>query len=378
MSVGRLLDCRHGDNIINTPQLNQEQITNWFRFMRHLDANGIATVVATQTNNGGTGEDFHDQTNPLGENSFIYTEFDQGVARFGILVQFADAGSFGASPGNPALLQDSASLDGIGIQMAWREDGTSPWGGTTNDDGLDTKGTPVWTAGGSTVHVFPRSNNPGPPLGDHNTNKENMMRVGADDATGFSRHHWVANENGLFTLSSVSDNSEYTASYLGRYTPRTGLAALTQPYCAISHNAGSLMWDSGSGVLWGSTTGGTSFEGGIVGRLSEGVARMSINFSPTAQDDVAYQPNQLIVPNEFEGSRLTVFQREVVSSLCGYVDPELFFILYNSTANQTNAAASRAYLGTATQAARKWAINWDGGAPPTSNNTRLGRLSYTA
>ena len=179
MAIARQLDVRLGDGVITFPEHNQEHYVAWVNFFRHCETNGLCTVVASQYGSGGTGEDFHDQANPAGENAFTYAEWDAGTLRFGVLVQWADASNFGSSPGNPALLSDT-TFDGVGLQMAFREDGTSPWSGTTNDNGADSKGTPVWTPGTSTVHVFPRSNNPGPPIGDHNTHKENMARAGVD------------------------------------------------------------------------------------------------------------------------------------------------------------------------------------------------------
>lgn len=381
MAIARQLDVRLGDGIIVAPNRNQENYVAWVNFIRHCASNGLCTVVASQYGSGGTGEDFHDQANPAGENAFIYAEWDAGVLRFGVLVQWADSSSFGASPGNPGLLDASSTVDGVGFQMAFREDGTSPWNGTTNDNGADSKGTPVWTPGGSTVHVFPRSNNPGPPAGSHNTNKENCTRGGDDLAVAnFSRAHWVANEDGIFYLHDDNDDGVYTAGYMGRYTPRTGLSAITFPYVMINQQDTNGFWPGGSSNLWGDTAGNDNEQGGIVGIPSDGVMQAAISFPSSGAHHAAYQPNNLISPNEFEGGRIAVFQRESVGGtlgLAGYLPEELISHFYNTANHNTNAAADRAYIGENTIATRKWGISWDGGAVPGTNNTRTGRLSFT-
>lgn len=378
MAIARLLDCRLGDGVITAPNTNQEHYVNWVRFIRHCETNGLCTVIASQYGSGGTGEDFHDQANPAGENAFTYAEWGAGSLTFGILVQWADGSNFGTSPGDPALNDDSQFADGVAVAMAFREDGGSPWNGTTGDTGANTKGTPVWTAGVSTLHVFPRSNNPGPPLGDHDTNKENMLRVGQDFVSNFARCHFVANEDGIFSMFDNGDGGDYRGCcYMGRYTPRTGLGGvLTFPYCVI-RDTGALMWSGGSGAVYGGTDGNDSENGGIVGLPADGVMNAAISFPSSGSHNAAYQPNNLISPNEYEGGRFAVFQRETTLGLAGYLPTELLAHFYGTANLNTNAAADRAYIGDNTVNARKWGISWDGGAVPGTNTTRTGRLSFT-
>jgi hypothetical protein len=372
MSIARLLDVRHGDGVIVAPNLNQEHYVNWVRFLRHCNANGLCSIVASNYGSGGTGEDFHDGANPAGENAWIYAEFLGGAQRFGILVQWADASSFGSAPGNPGRIAGSTS-DGVAVAMALVDDGSSPWAGTTNDNGADTKGDPVWTPGTSTVFVFPRSNAPG---GAHNTSRENMCRVGLDDTSGYSRAHWAANENGIVQLFSVDDGGSYVAMYAGRYTPRSGLTALTRPYCMV-YNQSSSFWEIGDSTVYGSTAGNTVREGGIVGRVADDVMSAAIDVVQAGQHVALYQPNQLITPQEFEGGAIAVYQREALTSLAGFLPTGLLFAVFNATNHQTDAAATKAYLGITTQAAYKWAVSWDGSSPPGTVNDRLGRLSFT-
>ena len=373
MGIARLLDVRHTSGVAST--LNQEHYTNWVRFLRHCATNSLCTIVASNFgDNGGagTGEDYHDDPNPSLDNAFTYAEFDQGTQLFGILVQWADGVNFGNSPGNPGKI-DAGTLDGVAVSIAFREDGTSPWGGTVGDTGVNTKGATVWTAGGSTVHAFPRSNSTG---GAHNTNKENMRRV-ADDTSSNSRGHWVANENGLFHIFSVADGGFYTGMYMGRYTPRTDLAGLTQPYCMV-HSSTTGFWVVGAVNIYGSLAGTSGVRGGgIVARVSDGVKLLAVDISTAGQFDTLYQPNNLIAPNDFEGGAISIFQRETINSLAGFLPTELVAVFFNTANHNTNAAATTAYMGHTTTAINKWGISWDGGAVPGTNNTRVGRLSFT-
>lgn len=378
MSIARLLDVRNGDGIIGAPNLNQEHYIQWVRFIRHCETNGLCTVVASHYGTSGTGEDFHDGANPADDNAFIYAEWDAGVKRFGVLVQWADEESWGAS-GGPATMDASTVTDGVGVQMAFREDGSSPWAGTTNDDGSDTKGTvpntgPVWTPGSSIVHVFPRSNNPGPPVGSHNTDKQNHTRVGLDDVTGFARMHFVANEDGIFQLFSNLDDGNYTGIYVGRYIVRSGLT-LTNPYIMVTAEA-SVFWALSSSNPYGGTAGNNTQNGGIVANTADGVRDAALSINNAGAHESVYQPNNLVSPAEFELAPITVFQRETTPGLAGFLPTELVSCVQGASSHNTNAAADLAYIGDSDASDRKWAISWDGGAVPGTNNTRTGRLSF--
>jgi len=82
-----------------------------------------------------------------------------------VLIQWADTDTFGASPGDPGQITGSTN-DGVGMQLAWMLNGSSPWMGTTDTNGADTKGTPVWHPD---AMVLPAPNNR---VGEFDTNRE--------------------------------------------------------------------------------------------------------------------------------------------------------------------------------------------------------------
>lgn len=131
----------------------------------------------------------------------------------------------------------------MGISMAFREDGDNPWNGTMNNNGLDTPGDPiVWTeadlgSGASTVHAFPRSNNPG---GSYNTDKDNLQALGAEQFRTwdipYAYFHGIADADNfaIFITSQYGlkegDSPDYFATWmfgLGESKP----GALVDPYC---------------------------------------------------------------------------------------------------------------------------------------------------
>jgi hypothetical protein len=156
------------------------------QFFDHLCTAGGGNIMTRLASNyaGGTGFDYPGGSNPigyvralglwkmntstlrpgggsaLGEVYILLTGHDENVGTWNIVGTGGDT-----------------SCDGeVMISMAFREDGGNPslvegsGGGAPNDDGLDVlpSSGPIWDAGASTVHVFPRTNNPG---GSYDTNK---------------------------------------------------------------------------------------------------------------------------------------------------------------------------------------------------------------
>ncbi len=142
----------------------------------------------------GTGTGYWDQANPMGNHAWAAFEFTLGSPSFWIFMQwgattgatgggsgeqgyftsqaFGLSGSGGqasGSLGNPYASDASnigghtaltvaghTRLAGCGISVAFMNDGSSPWNGTINNNGADTKGAPLWKA---SAMAFPRANN---------------------------------------------------------------------------------------------------------------------------------------------------------------------------------------------------------------------------
>ena len=382
MALARQLDMKIGDGLISTPDLNQNLYISFVKFIRYCESQGLCTVIASYWGTAGTGEDYHDEANPAGENAFICAAWDSGAHTFYVYAQWADTASFSG-----VLVAGSAATDGLGIAMAFRDDGGNPWNGTSNDDGADTKGSPLWTDGTDTARVFPRSNATG---GSHATNKNNLVQFsdqgGGSQAIG--RYQFAANADSIVMFGDVNEDSLYDkALYMGKYTPRTGLESLiTLPYVMIEDHAGS-SGEWGFGVAYGGTAGSASRNGGILVLPVNDVMDFQVNVPQAGQVSTSFQPNQIISPNEYESTPYSVFAYESGKTggtdntgafgLAGFIEIELMSAIYNSSTNQKNAAGDYAYFGDTTIAARKWVFPWDGDAPPGSGTSREGRQSYT-
>lgn len=364
-TITGLVDARVGDGASQSAALNnQEAFTVIYNYL-----NSKYTRVSSNFGSSGTGFDFHDGTNPSGENAWAVFTADSASVPFDILIQWADVNSFGSSPGNPGLLQGSI-VDGVGIMAAFREDGTSPWGGTTDDDGADTKGSTVWTPGTSTLHVLGRSNTTG---GSHATNKENTFSL-CDVATvgGFGRIHCVGDDDGLVIMTDHDDDGDYQGLYLGAYAPRTGLS-INFPLCLIVNpDTTPVFWATGANNTFGSTTGNQQMEGGMVGRdESSGVRGLSVNTNIGAFE-TAFQPNNQLASPELDASEIAILHRETQQGLSGFVPSALMAAVFNVNNHEVNAGGTRAYLAETTVAALKWSIAWGGGNPPGTNTNRSG------
>ncbi len=142
----------------------------------------------------GTGTAYWDQPNPMGNHAWAAFEFTLGSPAFWLFIQwgattgtgggasgeqgwntnqaFGLSGSGGqasGSIGNPyttfaANIGNHTSLTvaghtrlaGCGLSTAFMNDGSSPWNGTTNNNGADTKGSTLWKFD---AMAFPRANN---------------------------------------------------------------------------------------------------------------------------------------------------------------------------------------------------------------------------
>jgi hypothetical protein len=347
----------------------QEQFKILYDFLQLMVAAGHCTRIALQYGSGGTGTDFHDGANPFGENAFaVYTwGSGAGTAR-DIMIQWASASAFGASPGNPGAVNGGTG-DGVGIVMATREDGTSPWAGGTADDGSDTKAATVWTAGGSALHVIDLANTTG---GTYATNHENCLRVTNDTPVNM-RMHVVGDADNIAVLSSESDDGNYSCLTLGRYSVRPGFSG-PNPLYSLS-NMTDLMWTE---VGYGTGGGTLTREGGILGRSgADEVAQiriLEVLFAQLLND--TYQPNQQIVPAELDGVTPQLgYNNAIRYGYVGKPDGLVLAVFFTDLNHAVDPSASRAYMAVTGGSALRWGIPWDGGAAPGVGVTRAGRQS---
>ena len=335
------------------------------KFFDQMVTAGHCTIHASNYGSGGTGFDYYDESNPAGENAFFVVSFDDAATPFYVLVQWANDNAFGNSPGNPGRMNGSTSIDGVGFTVAFREDGGDPWNGDSDADGTDNKGATVWTAGGSTLHVLDLSNSPG---GTYATNKENMQELVADAGLTTSRMHIVGDADGFFLAHDNNDDGSYRAAYAGAYTPLSGVT-VAHPYVMVTNAGGANgFWATTSD--FGTTTGNGADEGAVMGK-DDDVQTVRMRTSDLLAS--AWQPNNQRDTVAHDGSAIHLVARDNNPGWVGYIPTALVSVNVNAPSHQTNAAATLAYIGSATQSDEKWAIAWDTGNPPGTINDRDGR-----
>lgn len=348
----------------------QEQFKILFDFMEAMVTAGHMTRRALQWGNGGTGTDFWDGANPFGENAFAVYSWGSGAGTArDILIQWATSDAFGASPGDPAAINGGTG-DGVGIAMATREDGGSPWNGSFDNDGTDSKGTPVWAPGSSVVHGIDFAHSS---VGSFQTNLENCIRVALDSPNAM-RMHIVGDQDNIAIFSSETDDGSYRCCTLGRFVPRSGWSGPNPLY--VMSEMQTTAWGN---TTYGSSTGTATREGGVLGRLSgDGVGQLRIGevqYTNFLND--TYQPNLQINPQELDGmTPLLVYGSASRPGLVGSFDGAVVAVVFSDLNQSVSPLADQAYVGDAAAiSTRRWVLPWDGGTAPGVGATRAGRQS---
>lgn len=155
-------------------------------------------------------------------------EFTNAIKKFWVYITYA--------PGYIDYTSTTAST--VGISIAMKEDGTSPWTGSTNNNGSDSESSPKWSKGTSRLAVFPI------------LNEERGQRVSTKDACYltftaenistsrlFTRvyHHIVFSEDSLTFISSFNRSAFCDWFYFGNYAPSN--SSIRAPYCCMVYNA---------------------------------------------------------------------------------------------------------------------------------------------
>ena len=227
-----------------------EAFVTVYNLFNNLSSIGV-TRIAYNKGNGGTGMSYWDQGTPPGNDAWALFRFGNATIPFYVLIQGGNnttvtgatySGYAGCTPCIASSSNSSIALGQYGcvaIAVAMRLDGTSPWGGTTVNTGTDTKGSPVWTPGASTLAVFPRTN---ALYGNRATNRDACTPVilsglnnsSYPDVTMGIRINVLVDENNiLFACDSGCDGS-YCMFYFGKYIPKTGITSQI-PYVMLNN-----------------------------------------------------------------------------------------------------------------------------------------------
>lgn len=397
MTVAYKLDMLIGDatNWTGNPLvLDSHMYVGFARFIRLCASAGLCTVVASNYGAGpspeGDGENYYDPPGAggggpgagaaaVGENAWIYSEWNHGTHIMGVLIQWANVDAFGASPGNPGEIQGSTG-NGVAWAMAVREDGASPWNGSGSDNGAATKGDPVWTAGAT--HVFPMSNNPGYA---NATSRENMARVFSTGALGDrQRCHLAANENTiLLTVHKPYLNGAFDQYALGRYRPAEDLALadggkISTPYFMLNDDEIGGWFAIGTSNVYGDEAGtGATQQGGILADPAQGVLPAVCSYGPSQAFIDGAQPNNFDSKIRNDMCPMMLFSvlnnRPDQRGFVGWADSEIIANAFVVPPGITNDLADRAFMGSYTRPAVLHAFPWDGGPPPGTLKDREGR-----
>lgn len=354
----------------------QAAFTTLYNYFQQHVAAGNATLHASNYGNGGTGFDFHDGANPSGENAWAVFEFlasasTKRTTDYYVLIQWADTTAFGNSPGNPGQI-DRASTDGVGICVAYREGGGSPWGGGTAAAGADAKSTPVWT--GTGLRVLKRTNVPshsGLPAGTDSVAMDDTTRI-VDMAT-LHRLSYIGDADMHMIMYDPNDTGATRFIMFGVYDPLDNLNTVN-PYFFFRQNT-----TPEAATQFGVYNNTSGPAGGITGRDStKDVVGGGLTWLDNGIQVAQLAPNHQFAPqgaSQYDAWPVYLYDWEGNNrGVCGIIDPDFALQVWGPADRDTNAALTRVYFGYGSGNS-KWCILWDGVNTPGSTSTRGGHQS---
>ncbi len=229
-------------------------------------SSNVGASVPIALNGGGFG--YWDEQNQAGTNAWVVYRFGNATVPFYVLLQWTlfDIAShaMGAAPGYPASHPDT-SWAGVGISIAARSDGSSPWGGSTTNNGFDVKTNPMWTTGSNgLLWVWPRCNAPGGALfnGSRAALAQLTLNSITDGSTPVRSRVTVAmDENNIFIANDARGAYNYDVFYFGKYIPISGTNPPVPYWSFQDSNDGPFATNTAFGPVAPVT--GTTRDGGI-------------------------------------------------------------------------------------------------------------------
>lgn len=271
-------------NAINTFKIGPDQTTQYaFASLHTILSSSIAESVGIfcraksfSANSSG----FWDQSNAIPLRAWSVFEFTNASPKFWIIIQSGGvpgasggegfAGSLGGTVDD--VFNSSLDRGTIGISVAVREDGVSPWNGTTSGS-VDSKGNPMWISGSSRMATFPLAGTPRGerPQGDlfHPTIQPGWNPFPVDNILlARTYHHYIFSEDSLTIVHGQYHGIFHTWYYFGRYNPVD--ASNPVPYCNVTFHRTTLeesnsvpqSFHAGESVKFGSNLIGGTFAGG--------------------------------------------------------------------------------------------------------------------
>lgn len=365
---------------------------------------GIQLVAHHTGTNGTGGMNYSDEPVRVGDNSIALFKFSLASPPFYVMIQFASGSAAGGSAvsygfnanltasmyGNGANAAGTdvggvsgyaASAGGVGIAVACRADGGSPWNGTTASYGHNIKGNPVWISGSNTSSLctWPRSNGQSGTFDLGGTNPRRHNTIGLASHGNLVNKHTnlsiLADETNLLIITDIGNTGNSTFFYFGKYTPRPGLNPDVPYVCLATTGSGLNPPFSVRPQRFG-TLNGQPEEGGVAHpSASFGVRACSLDYLRSFTQSNQLHPNTMFkFPYKFDQFVYFLLLDEDPNQY-GYLGTIEFFRLTYGTVPRSNSTAKNfAIFGSSAPQALKLVVPWDGVSPAGSAGQRRGRI----
>lgn len=400
-----------------TPSPSTDYYLTLFNFLSSSGAqgNGIQLIAYNTGTNGTGGMNYSDERNRVGDNSLALFKFSLASPPFYVLLQFATGSNpatgnpFGIATGasvgltasiygnatnaagtdvtNAAVAGFPASHGAVAIAVACLDNGGNPWNGTTNANGRDTKGNPVWVSGSDlrSLCTWPRSNGQtgsfdvtssafNPAI---HTRRHNMIPL----VTHFSmsaKHTSVsvlADHTNLLISTDVNNTGNSTFFYFGKYNARPGLVPQVPYVCLATTGSGLNPPFSIRPQRFG-TLNGLPEEGGVAHPVASfGVRACSLDYLRTFVTTQQLHPNTMFkFPHKFDQFVYFLLLDEDPNQY-GYLGTIDFFrLVFGTVPRAVSRTRNFAIFGGTNPAAAKLLIPWDGASPAGSGGNRRGKV----
>lgn len=254
-------------------------VTRIASYYGQAQGSGLGTSLAGYSSLTGTAFDYWDRSANCGTNAWALYCWGSAGTPFYMLIQWGAPNISGTGVSTPmfgdagGLGSISDKVGAIGVMFALRANGTSPWNGTTNNNGADTKGNPIWIPTSNAVqnlYVFPRTNSTRGTYFSTKSYFAQFYQYANTTTAGFayrSRVHAIADENNICLINDIQSTMAPDVTYFGKFTPINDMYyQTTGSYWMFSSNADPVTTNNGTSTIWGNpiqATANIANEGGI-------------------------------------------------------------------------------------------------------------------
>lgn len=393
MTTHGRVDCYINPVDVNVGNREQEMWANCVQFLTGALAQSLGIrLIASNYGTSGKGLGFwDDQVSGAGGSNktawavFRWTQAPKG--QFDCLLYIASGSGTTLSPfnisGGTVVYKEPYSYGMFGMAFACHPSSstTHPWNGSTNANGADTLGTPIWQTGSlpGLGAFFPRANSTG---GAFATNR-NFLAICHDDAPALPiRFHILLTEGSFTMFEDVSLNNSYRMFHFGSYTPRVGSTPTPDsPYVMIWGRGPGNTYDPinfyntlSYGSLAGGNFGAGYTDGGIshpnllsgsktMSLITVGNNNLDINigaFNPFVNNG-AYELLPIYVCINEGGDNAILGQLDYLNCSFGV------------TTSAVNAVSGTCAFGRNVSATLKILAPWSGSSPGSLTGVRTGR-----